>query len=115
MRVIALINCLICTAIAIGCSLAGIGEFLTVFFGLAAGFFVTLAAWTRTRAANVVLELGGLQWNEEDFCRGWKIDGRTGSGKTASGVVPIIYQLKKNRPDVGILALDTTFVRSARS
>ena len=50
---------------------------------------------------------GSVHWNEEDFCRGWKIDGRTGSGKTASAVVPIIHQLKQNRPEVGILALDT--------
>jgi len=54
-----------------------------------------------------VLELGGVKWKEDDFCRGWEIDGRTGSGKTASGVVPIIHALKRNRPDVGILALDT--------
>ena len=54
-----------------------------------------------------VLEIGGVKWNESDFCRGWEIDGRTGSGKTASAVVPIIYALKKNRPDMGILALDT--------
>ena len=107
MRVIALTNCLICTAIAIGCSVEGLSALLIAFFGLAAGLFVAVAAWTKTRPANVVLELGSLQWNEEDFCRGWEIDGRTGSGKTASGVVPIIYQLKKNRPDVGILALDT--------
>ena len=54
-----------------------------------------------------VLELGGVRWSEEDFCRGWEIDGRTGSGKTASAVVPIIHALKKSRPDIGILALDT--------
>jgi hypothetical protein len=54
-----------------------------------------------------VLTLGGVRWSEADFCRGWEIDGRTGSGKTASGVVPIIHALKLNRPEVGILALDT--------
>jgi hypothetical protein len=54
-----------------------------------------------------VLTLGGVCWSEADFCRGWEIDGRTGSGKTASGVVPIIHALKLNRPEVGILALDT--------
>lgn len=54
-----------------------------------------------------VLELGGVKWKEDDFCRGWEIDGRTGSGKTASGVVPIIHAVKRNRPDMGILALDT--------
>ena len=54
-----------------------------------------------------VLSLGGVRWNEADFCRGWEIDGRTGSGKTASGVVPILHALKRNRPGMGILALDT--------
>ena len=54
-----------------------------------------------------VLTFGGIRWSEADFCRGWEIDGRTGSGKTASGVVPIIHALKVNRPDMGILALDT--------
>jgi hypothetical protein len=54
-----------------------------------------------------VLTLGGVRWSEADFCRGWEIDGRTGSGKTASAVVPIIHALKLNRPEVGILALDT--------
>jgi hypothetical protein len=54
-----------------------------------------------------VLTLGGVRWTEADFCRGWEIDGRTGSGKTASGVVPIIHALKISRPDMGILALDT--------
>jgi hypothetical protein len=54
-----------------------------------------------------VLTLGGVRWTEADFCRGWEIDGRTGSGKTASGVVPIIHALKIARPDMGILALDT--------
>ena len=48
-----------------------------------------------------------MRWSEADFCRGWEIDGRTGSGKTASGVVPIIHALKVNRPEMGILALDT--------
>ncbi len=54
-----------------------------------------------------VLKFGGVKWVEADFCRGWEIDGQTGSGKTASGVVPIIHNVKMNRSDVGILALDT--------
>ena len=54
-----------------------------------------------------VLELGGARWSEADFCRGWEIDGRTGSGKTASAVVPIIHALKLNRPEMGVLALDS--------
>jgi hypothetical protein len=109
MRVLTLINALLCAGIAIGSALADWNELIFAFFGLAAGGFVILSISTKTKArqADVVLELGGIQWSEEDFCRGWEIDGRTGSGKTASGVIPIIHQLKKNRPDVGILALDT--------
>jgi hypothetical protein len=79
----------------------------TVLFGLSTGWFVYWGFLPEQKKIDHVLELGGVRWNEEDFCRGWEIDGRTGSGKTASAVVPIIYALKKNRPDIGILALDT--------
>jgi hypothetical protein len=80
---------------------------LFIFFVLVAGWLGYLGLNAKTLSENVVLKFGGVQWTEEDFCRGWEIDGRTGSGKTASGVVPIIYQLKKNRPQMGIVALDT--------
>ena len=33
-----------------------------------------------------VVELAGLQWTREDFCRGWPITGDTGSVKTRSGI-----------------------------
>jgi hypothetical protein len=93
--------------------LAGFGAWenfsglLFIFFVLVAGWLGYLGLNAKTLSENVVLKFGGVQWTEEDFCRGWEIDGRTGSGKTASGVVPIIYQLKKNRPQMGIVALDT--------
>ncbi len=106
-RVLALMNALLSAAISIGIGLEGWSILASAFFGVISGSLVVISFWTKTRPANEVLQLGGISWNEEDFCRGWEIDGRTGSGKTASGVVPIIYQLKKNRPDVGILALDT--------
>jgi hypothetical protein len=73
----------------------------------AAWFTFMAFAPDEEREQRYVLTLGGVRWNEADFCRGWEIDGRTGSGKTASGVVPIIHALKLNRPEVGILALDT--------
>jgi hypothetical protein len=107
MRTLALTGALVCAIIAVSAALGGWNEMLFVLFGLAAGGLVTFSTWKRELSPGAVLELGGIQWTEEDFCRGWEIDGRTGSGKTASGVVPIIYQLKKNRPKVGILALDT--------
>ena len=72
-------------------------------------FFLHAALIPKKRNAlpPYVLKLGGITWKEADFCRGWEIDGRTGSGKTASGVAPIIHALKQNRPGVGLMALDT--------
>jgi hypothetical protein len=70
-------------------------------------FAFTTFAVDASEQKKYVLELGGVRWSEADFCRGWEIDGRTGSGKTASAVIPIIHALKQNRPDIGILALDT--------
>ena len=80
---------------------------VTILFGLSTGWFVYRGFLPEEKKIDYVLELGGVRWNEEDFCRGWEIAGRTGSGKTASAVVPIIHALKKNRPEIGILALDT--------
>ena len=79
----------------------------TLIFSFSAGWFVYRGFLPEDKNDDCVLELGGVRWNEEDFCRGWEIDGRTGSGKTASAVIPIIHTLKRNRPDIGILALDT--------
>jgi len=41
----------------------------------------------------VIVKLGGLKWTREDFCRGWLITGDTGSGKTRSGITPLLYQV----------------------
>lgn len=86
-------------------------------YNLFAGVLLLASAWFLYSALNnggkplgrskYVLKFGGVKWTEADYCRGWEIDGRTGSGKTASGVVPIIHNLKTNRPNIGILALDT--------
>jgi hypothetical protein len=110
MRFFAFIGAVICIAIAVVSVGHDFGGIVSLLFALAAGWLAFLGfrgLGKRKLPRGVVLELGGIRWTEEDFCRGWEIDGRTGSGKTASAVVPIIYQLKKNRPDVGILALDT--------
>ena len=98
-------------AAVLGIALAsqpGSTELLTLVFPAPIAWFLHLAfAPQKVGALPYVLKLGGVVWKEADFCRGWEIDGRTGSGKTASGVVPIIHALKRNRPEVGIMALDT--------
>lgn len=47
-----------------------------------------------------------MTWRMEDFCRGWLITGDTGSGKTRSGITPLLYQVFKNCPGWGGLCID---------
>lgn len=54
----------------------------------------------------VVAKLAGMTWTMEDFCRGWLITGDTGSGKTRSGITPLLYQVFKNCPGWGGLCID---------
>ncbi|MBX3742576.1 MAG: type IV secretory system conjugative DNA transfer family protein [Akkermansiaceae bacterium] len=61
---------------------------------------------TKDRRSPVVAKLGGMTWTIEDFCRGWLITGDTGSGKTRSGITPLLYQVFKNSPGWGGLCID---------
>jgi hypothetical protein len=103
---ISLLTLIIAVVVVVTASL-GINSSVTLILTGVMGGFIAFILWPRKRSALVVLKLAGVSWSEEDFCRGWEIDGRTGSGKTASAVIPIIYQLKKYQATVGILALDT--------
>jgi hypothetical protein len=107
MRYFSLSASLICLLFALFSAAENVSGLFFILFVFCSGWFGYLGLRKKKLTENVVLEFGGVRWTEEDFCRGWEIDGCTGSGKTASGVVPIIYQLKKNRPQMGILALDT--------
>ena len=53
-----------------------------------------------------VIRLGGFSWTREDFCRGWLITGDTGSGKTRSGITPLLFQIFQNEPTWGGLCID---------
>ena len=107
MSISSLVFALVTTALAI--ALIGLDhEIWALALAPATAWFAFLTfAPDEAEDRKYVLSFGGVRWNEADFCRGWEIDGRTGSGKTASAVVPIIHALKLNRPEVGILALDT--------
>ena len=105
------ISSLVFALVTIAIAVAFIGldhEIWALMLTPVAAWFAFLAfAPDEAEERKCVLTLGGVRWSEADFCRGWEIDGRTGSGKTASAVIPIIHALKLNRPEVGILALDT--------
>lgn len=94
-------------------SIAGalLGHFLLVapYSWLVVTFSAAFGAWSlfgESHAGNVVVRLGGLSWSMEDFVRGWLITGRTGSGKTQSGINTITYQIFQNVKNWGGICLD---------
>src|SRR4030095_5019353 len=76
--------------------------------GLAAVVFIALlmALWPNQSRKRIVARLGGFQWTREDFCRVWLITGDTGSGKTRSGITPLLFQIFKYEPGWGGLCID---------
>ena len=52
------------------------------------------------------LVLKGLTWDRNEFCRGWLIRGKTGCGKTKSGILNIMFQVFTNEPGWGGVCID---------
>lgn len=84
---------------------------------LIAGYAVVALLWLGALAAlvayrsqqqrnRIVVRLGGFRWTRADFCRGWLITGDTGSGKTRSGITPLLFQVFTNEPTWGGLCID---------
>jgi type IV secretory pathway TraG/TraD family ATPase VirD4 len=67
---------------------------------------ILIAHWLRAPKNRVVLRLAGFKWTRGDFCRGWLITGDTGSGKTRSGITPLLFQIFQNEPTWGGLCID---------
>jgi hypothetical protein len=70
---------------------------------------LSVAAWLALRRGSTspaIVSLAGLKWTRADFCRGWLITGDTGSGKTRSGITPLLYQVFQNEPGWGGLCID---------
>ena len=76
---------------------------LAVVFVSLGGYALFLAGRPKR---NVIVQLKGLTWTREDFCRGWLITGDTGSGKTRSGITPLLYQVFQNEPGWGGICID---------
>ncbi len=76
--------------------------------GLTAATLTGVACLALRRGSNSlpIVKLAGLQWTRADFCRGWLITGDTGSGKTRSGITPLLFQVFQNEPTWGGLCVD---------
>jgi hypothetical protein len=66
---------------------------------------ILIAHFLRKRTSRVVVRLAGFGWTRRDFCRGWLITGDTGSGKTRSGITPLLFQVFQNEPTWGGLCI----------
>ena len=105
-----------------GVFLAAVSVFLAAYFyrlsdtssawGISAAF-AALGAYALTirhqpsrPKRRFVVRLKGLAWTREDFCRGWLITGDTGSGKTRSGITPLLHQIFKSEPGWGGVCID---------
>ncbi len=80
-------------------------------YAVAGGFWLAalcvLVAHVRGRwKQRAIVRLAGFNWTRADFCRGWLITGDTGSGKTRSGITPLLFQIFSNEPTWGGLCID---------
>ncbi|MBE7503559.1 MAG: type IV secretory system conjugative DNA transfer family protein [Verrucomicrobiales bacterium] len=58
------------------------------------------------RAHETVARLRGFTWHRHTFCQHFLITGATGSGKTLSGILPLLFQVFKHQPRFGGLCVD---------
>ena len=56
--------------------------------------------------SRAILRIGGLAWTMDDFCRGWLITGRPGTGKTTAAINRMLWQIAKNCPTWGGVCVD---------
>ena len=52
------------------------------------------------------MALKGLTWDRNEFCRGWLIRGKTGCGKTKSGILNLMFQVFTNERNWGGVCID---------
>jgi len=70
-----------------------------IYLGFGMGAYA-LIFMTSLKSSPCVCKIKGLKWDLNDFCRGWLITGKTGSGKTASAIAHILHQLfQRVKPD----------------
>ena len=78
-------------------------------WGAGAAMGVLALLWLAARGhwrGGVVARLKGFTWDRQTFCQHFLITGATGSGKTLSGILPLLFQLFKHQPRFGGLCVD---------
>jgi hypothetical protein len=55
----------------------------------------------------LVARLKGFAWYRHTFCQHFLITGATGSGKTLSGILPLLFQVFKHQPRFGGLCVNS--------
>lgn len=90
--------------------LAGISLYPSIILAVSALFIFFCGQKKKTADTNVgfktIVALGRFTWDMNDFCRGWSITGRTGSGKTVGAIKTLMHQVFKNCPGWGGIAVD---------
>ena len=64
------------------------------------------SALTAPPRSPTVLKMGGLKWSMDEFCRGWLITGRPGTGKTTAAINRMLWQITENCPTWGGVCVD---------
>ena len=102
------------------CALAAAAFYPILGIGIvvALGLIVTAGLWYASRPRWVVrkigvdggnrwiLRIGELKWSMDDFCRGWLITGRPGTGKTTAAINQMLWQVSKSCPNWGGVCVD---------
>ena len=82
------------------------------------GLVITAGLWYASRSRWVIrqtgvdggnrwiLRMGELKWSMDDFCRGWLITGRAGTGKTTAAINQMLWQVSKSCPNWGGVCVD---------
>src|SRR3954467_604224 len=71
---------------------SNLGNAAAVGLGVFALALLVSRLWSGPKS-RVVVRLAGFSWTRADFYRGWPITGDTGSGKTRSGITPLLFQV----------------------
>lgn len=82
-------------------------ELSFVFYLLIAGaLYSIIRAFWFSKENRAFIAGMGLRWTKDEFCRGWNIQGSTGSGKTSAAIAFLAHKLFRHSPNWGGVIFD---------